>query len=206
MTRTRSTYLALVAVLLSPMAANADLIGADIDITAENGFSSGSSICKTGAALGVTVGGGDELAAADWTGGCVGYYSADVTGSQIILTGIESGNYSFASFFIQVLSGPSIAGVTFDGYTPNFFGDFYPNNDSNFLPTISFGSDFISIVWDTFDDASQFLFNGPENVGQEPFGSAFFSVSTASVPEPGTIGLLGIGLAAIGIARRRRKD
>ena len=33
MTRTKSTYLALVAVLLSPMAANADLIGSGVTAT-----------------------------------------------------------------------------------------------------------------------------------------------------------------------------
>ena len=82
----------LAALLITlPIAANAGLIGAEIDITAENGFSSGSTICKTGSASGVTVGGGDELTGSDWSGGCVGYYGADLSDNLLTLSGIEWG-------------------------------------------------------------------------------------------------------------------
>lgn len=192
------------AALLAATAAHAGFTGSTVDITAANGFASGASICKDGVATGRTVGAGNELAGVDWTGGCVGYYSADLSDSQIALTGIESGNYSFASLHIHVASGATITGVSFAGYTPNFFQTGYPNNDSNFSPTVTFDADDIDIGWDTSSDSSQFAFNAPANGGSEPFGSALFNVTTngSTVPEPATLALLGLGLAVIAARRR----
>ncbi len=181
------------------------MLGATVDIAAENGFTSGGFVCKNGSAIGRTVGAGAELVAADWSGGCVGYYSADLSDDQITLTGIESGNYSFASLIIHIASGPAISGVFFGGYTGNFFQPNEPNNDSNFFPTITFDADDIKIVWDTFDDNSQFAFNGPANGGQEPFGTASFRLATgAAVPEPVTLALISLGLAGLGFSRRKQ--
>ena len=85
--------------LLLAGAVHASLLGATVDITGGNGFSSGN--CKAASALGVVVGAGLELTAADWVGGCVGYYSADVSAGLITLAGIERGNYSQASLTLQ---------------------------------------------------------------------------------------------------------
>lgn len=186
-------------------AANASLLGAVVDISAENGFASGSNICKTASAIGRTVDASTELVAADWDGiFCVGFYSADLSGNSITLTGLESGNYSFAALHIHISSGPAITGASFAGYTPNFFqpgGDF---NDGNFLPTVTFDADDINIVWDTGDDAAQFLFNGPAKGGSSPFGTAAFSVTTQqSVPEPATLALVGLAFVGAAVARRK---
>lgn len=199
--------IAAAAAALAIGVAHADpgLLGSSVSISAANGFTSGSTICKTGAAAG-TVGAGIELTGADWTGGCVGYYSADVTDTQLILTGIESGNYSFASLTLAFV-GVTITGASFSGYTSDFFFPSGAANDSNFAPLVTFTDSTVSIVWDTFDDSFQFIFNAAANGGSPPFGSAIFAIETGSirVPEPGTLLLLAIGLVVLARFSTRRK-
>ncbi|MCC6195401.1 MAG: PEP-CTERM sorting domain-containing protein [Burkholderiales bacterium] len=204
----RGALNAMVAVALAIGVAHADpgLLGSSVTISADNGFGSGSNLCKHGAAAG-TVGAGAELTGADWTGVCVGYYSADVTDTQLILTGIERGNYSFASLTL-IFVGVTITDASFAGYTADFFFPLGDANDSNFTPVVTFTDSTVSIVWDTLDDDFQFSFNGPGNGGSEPFGSAIFSISTggSQVPEPGTLLLLAIGLVVLARFSASRKQ
>ena len=175
--------------------AYASLIGATVDITAETRV--GAFTFRTANVTGRMVGEGSELVAADWGGSGAGFFGVDISANEITVNPLQTGNYDFASLLIRVTSGPAIAQVLFDGYISDFFQPDSTSNDSNLFPSIDFGADFISIVWDT-ERQGQFVFNG-----DEPIGAAEFLVATTSVPEPGTLALLVLGLV-VGFGLRRR--
>lgn len=202
-TKYLKTLALIVGMFMIAGTAHANMLGATVNITASNGF--GSS-CKDASVSGRTVVGGGELVGADWSGGCVGYYGANITGNLLTLVPLESGNYTYSEFRVDFTSGPTITGASFVGYTDNFFQTGDTNNDTNFLPIVSFGPSFVDFRWDT-NNLSQFTFNAPINGGSEPFGTAVFSVNTtaSSVPEPTSLLLLCTGLGAIGISAWRRK-
>ncbi len=192
--------------LAAASTAQAQLLGSSYSITAGNGFTNGAQICKTGSAAG-TVSANPLLAAADWTGGCVGYYSATLTTvanqNFLTFTVLEGGNYSWADFNLNFTSGPQINSVSFVGYNRNFFEPTYGYNQSNFAPTVSNTSSSININWNTGDDAlaNQFRFDD-NGVG---IGQAVFQINSSNVvPEPSSILLVASGLLAFGLIARRR--
>ncbi|MGD1956016.1 MAG: PEP-CTERM sorting domain-containing protein, partial [Sphingomonadales bacterium] len=72
-------------------------------------------------------------------------------------------------------------------------GLFAENFDQNFFG----GNDFVTFSFQTFgqsDPGSVSLFNGATN-------TRFFAI-----PEPSTVGLLGLGLVGLGMVSRRRKS
>jgi len=170
MKRTKSTYLALV-VLLSPMAANADIIELESLID------------------------GEQASAGAGTGS-LGTGSASMTFDDI--TKILSWDISWSG-----LSGPAVVAHFHGAATPNqnaavqvdFFtigGFSNPSIGSTVIDNAQ-AADLLAGLW--YINIHTAINPGGEIRGQ---------VLVSSVPEPGTLALLGIGLFGMGLARRKK--
>jgi hypothetical protein len=206
MTKTKSTYLALLAVLLSPMAANAGLIQIGI-----GGFSGGETVETYGLDQtfvpvdGVTFSGVlhnftvlalPSLDAVIDSGPgntnniTVANIEGDATGIlSLLFPGLQSRvGFGFAlsaggSAVIELfdVSNISLGSITLLG-----------------VPDPSFAGGFLGVESST-------LFSRAEVSFLSPGRFAFDNLRFENVPEPGTLALLGIGLFGMGLARRRRK-
>jgi hypothetical protein len=87
------------------------------------------------------------------------------------------------------------AGVLFDG-VGDFLGWF---DDSDNIPQFIEATTQLRINWTSLGEYAV----GANNDFVNPIESGIVTVTR--VPEPGTLALLGIGLAGMGLARRRRK-
>jgi hypothetical protein len=206
MTRTKSTFLALVAVLLSPLAANADLLTFDItyDGTVFTGDSLSGVTLDAGDVIEITLSAelGDYwmwLANDDWIANLLNADGINTgttdwefffDGSSTGAGGGNSQTQQFAHIGPQGSNGLNLSpGTLFDQF---FFGYTYESGplitllDANFLnPNGWLGS-----PWDwTFNDGI----------------TATYVDNPTSVPEPGTLALLGIGLLGMAASRRRKK-
>lgn len=199
MTRNKSTYLTLIAVLLTPMAAQAvPIIYADqaswaaaVSGITTIDFNSGTDQVHRGSSYvdsGVTFTGNDVFSIYD-----IDYDAAYHTSGYLDL---ETSNYSMDF-------GSGINALSFS------FGAFYDaeitleillsNGDAFSVSAPSAAYGFFGITTDTLFSSLTFTSDNPYNAFDDvSFGTA------NPVPEPGTLALLGIGLFGMGLARRRK--
>ena len=198
MTRTKSTYLALIAVLLSPMAANATQIFTDL--ASFDAAVGGSTVVDTyddftvftipsfplDRGLYVI----NELNPVIAFAGGSGAQNVDGTGHLIFGFGDPAGTFDFdapiqALAFEYITTGsPKDLEVMVGGFTS--------------VLTSTTTAQFFGVIFDTPQSTIRF-----ENLAG--VGNIGFDNLRIAVPEPGTLALLGIGLAGMGLARRRRK-
>ena len=189
MTRTKSTFLALLAVLLSPMAANAVPITLEgmglvnqwrdsedtLDDIPLDPWGDSDDLFADSVGIYVEFADGQSgsatysgIVAADWNQCC-----ADIAGPDTITGFFTSARLHGLNHVLLPMAWDQL--VT--PYSNNFDLDYTNQNGGNFRASET-GWAYVDI--------------------------ALYS-SVASVPEPGTLALLGIGLFGMGLARRRRK-
>jgi len=194
MTRTKSTYLALLAVLLSPMAANADLI---LNITNSG---SGNTLWEM---TGSTTAIGDQSSA---------------NGFWPQFEGLTAVNTSLGC--INIVSGSGTLSTTTSGTRNLNDACVYANSGASDYITPRTSSAFAWSIGDTLTwsgnmvvAAAYSVFNPGTYVTQQSiyqgavpqFSRVVVNIGPVSVPEPGTLALFGIGLFGVGLTRRRKK-
>ena len=192
MTRTKSTFLALVAVLLSPMAANADLIDfEDLNV--------GDVVTDQYANDGVIF---DSDGLEIWD-----FVSLRVCPSDVDLC---IGDLRF--HFVDPNDGATAASTDFlsfeigdtGGDLDEWFIHIFDSNLVELENRYIASNDFITQAFNYSDIGSVWIDWATPIVSGYVFDNLEFNTPT-SVPEPGTLALLGIGLLGMGAARRKKK-
>ena len=209
MTRTKSTFLAVLAVLLSPMAANADTIVINFDVDGFGATIAGNTpITDQYANLGVLFAGIED-------GGAVDINAApDPDGvaapsSPNVMTNCANANLGcpgnradiLRMTFADPVSGISLMLDSLGGLSVTF--NLYDAFDA-LLETLTISSGGSLFVPVAFASTGVSRIDGiqPSDGWAWAFDDLTF---TTAVPEPGTLALLGIGLLGMGAARRRKK-
>lgn len=173
MTRIRITCLTLIAVLLSPVAANADVITGTGELIPLNGISY----------VTFTAGDGSKDGWVDW------YLEGTPDGTDI------NANVGTVWALLEGIFGSFGALIGID-------------NANSQIKTASFS--FLAAGSYTFAVGSNELSESEArsgvastlNVGTQTYN---FMLTTQAVPEPGTLALFGIGLAGMGLSKRKQK-
>jgi len=208
MNRARRFSLALLAMLLSPLAANAGFIEVtlDFDSTPLGGFSSFTEDSFTITQFGL----GDPQNVVDTGSGnraLVDGQTSNALGAASIITfsGSSSVTFDVVSLDIADLSGNSSGrGGTFGSGFRIEVGDtvFSPIRAAVFSPT---GSSFTTFTPTVLTGLSSLAVNIVSLGPVDNFAVDNIVLRYRQVPEPGTLASLGIGLAGLSLARRRRK-
>lgn len=182
MSRSRNTLLALVAVLMSPMAANADpiLVGSPSAVTGIQNLLVGGSLydvsfCASGASYFDCYGGDDPEFLGNKSGAEAARDEiASFLGNQLADRIATSGVFAFVPYAIN----GGVVSLAFTG------------SNSTILP------------WNLGNVNSRIA-----NVTTACCANSAWTVFTATkVPEPGTLALFGIGLLGIALTRRRQRN
>lgn len=223
MIRTKSTLLALLAILLSPMAANANLI-----------FSNDAyNVSFVGAEVWNFIPGDQGLVYDAGQGSAGGTFNTSATPSTTSLLSLGPSelyrNQVDAPFFIEVFNsgrGSTFFTAIHDDGAVRLVGF---GNLSGLLPTavtadlvftglnpitgsildvaiIANGSPFNGVQPSVLNVTSDgFTLRLSDNFGFDSTNGGEIRLQINTVPEPGTLALLGIGLFGMGLARRRQK-
>ena len=192
MTRTKNTCLVLVAVLLSPMAANAVPITRLITGTDVSGsFTYEDSTAVSG--VGITTGFVEyDITAFNFE------YDNGTTDESWILSDLVSVNVG--SFAVAVDNVGTWLFTGMDVTLPNWGQATFTNSGGSTLRTYS-GLIF-DPVWRWNDNSAGISVEIMDSSNNRGLGRY---TTTTTVPEPGTLALFGIGLAGMGLTRRRKK-